>query len=139
MAQASAGADPVSRTFAGGGSTAAQECFWDALARAHFCPGGPRLNFVVEGGQGAVLTRLLPQNEVMSDTQWLRVMCHCKTRRPHSQRVALLDLQTCALVTAAWVSKLCRWLSVMSSSTTKVRMVQHTCGAVRAMSYNSGW
>ena len=65
--QASAGADPVSLAFAGG-STATQECFRRALARAHFCPGGQRLNFVVQGGQGAVLTRLLPQNEV-SGTQ----------------------------------------------------------------------
>jgi hypothetical protein len=53
----------VSLAFAGG-SKATQESFWAAVARAHFCPGGPRQNFVVQGGQGAILTRLLPQHEV---------------------------------------------------------------------------
>lgn len=62
-AQASAGVDPVSLAFAGG-STSTQESFWRALVHAHFCPGEPRLNFVVQGGQGAILTRLLPLNEV---------------------------------------------------------------------------
>jgi hypothetical protein len=68
MAQASAHADPVSLAFAGG-SQATQECFWRALALAHFCPGGPCLNFVVQGGQGANLTRLLPQSEVSAGSK----------------------------------------------------------------------
>lgn len=61
--QALAGADPTSLAFAGS-SASAQQAFWRALARSHCCAGEPRLNFVVQGGQGAVLTRLMPHYQV---------------------------------------------------------------------------
>lgn len=60
--QALAGADPTSLAFAGR-SDASQQAFWRALVQRHCCGSEPRLNFVLQGGQGAVLTRVLPHHQ----------------------------------------------------------------------------
>jgi hypothetical protein len=62
-AQALAGTDPTSLHLARA-HPAAQRAFWLRYVSGHILDGDPRLNFLAQGGAGAVVANVLPAQEV---------------------------------------------------------------------------
>ncbi len=63
IVQALAGADPTGPQLAGPSNTS-QRAFWRTAIAADCSGAEPRLNFVTQGGEAAVMARVLPQDQV---------------------------------------------------------------------------